>query len=84
MGDNFHVTFEALRERRCNMLGRKNSPSDRRKAQMETLKGPVLPFSNNNLSIQSGASRNRGRTQKPSVSCIDFTNHVGDKKLNLV
>ena len=80
--DNLHVTFEALRERRSNVLGRRNSVSDRRKIQMETLKGPISPLPGINHEVPaSGASRARGKPPKPSVSSIDFTNQVLEREL---
>jgi hypothetical protein len=78
-GDNFQVTFEALKERRTNVLERRTSKAERKKSYMETLKGPIVPP--NGVTPQNGApvpnsaaSRTRGKAPKPKVTSIDFAN----------
>lgn len=74
------VTFQALKERRTNVLERRSSGAERKKSNMETLKGPILPMNNgstgtpNGGTLASGASRNRGKAPKPKVTSIDFAN----------
>lgn len=82
-GQDFQVTFQALKERR-NVLERRSSGAERKKSNMETLKGPILPINNGatnggTLNPASGASRNRGKAPKPKVTSIDFNtgNHGG-------
>lgn len=77
-GQDLQVTFQALKERRTNVLERRSSGAERKKSNMETLKGPILPMNNggtpNNGTLASGASRNRGKAPKPKVTSIDFAN----------
>ncbi|ODM95932.1 Chitin synthase 6 [Orchesella cincta] len=78
-GQDFQVTFQALKERRTNVLERRSSGAERKKSNMETLKGPIVPMNNGTpnggtLNPQSGASRNRGKAPKPKVTSIDFNN----------
>jgi chitin synthase len=85
-GDHFQVTFEALKERRTNVLERRTSKAERKKSHMETLKGPILPLPPNGVAPTGGmngngplvpnsaASRTRGKAPKPKVTSIDFEN----------
>lgn len=75
------MTFEALKERRTNVLERRTSKAERKKSYMETLKGPILPHPNgagpplNGSLVPNSASRTRGKAPKPKVTSIDFANN---------
>ncbi len=90
-GQDLQVTFQALKERRTNVLERRSSGAERKKSNMETLKGPILPVNNggtpNGGTLASGASRTRGKAPKPKVTSIDFANGnhvVGPGAMNQV
>lgn len=71
------VTFQALKERRSNVLERRTSHAERKKSQMETLKGPPPSgIGNGNGTAPSVQSRARGKAPKPKVTNINFTNQV--------
>lgn len=85
-GDHFQVTFEALKERRTNVLERRTSKAERKKSYMETLKGPIppglgmppMPMNGGPPPpnpVPNSASRTRGKAPKPKVTSIDFANN---------
>ena len=74
-GDNFQVTFQALKERRTNVLERRTSFAERKKSHMETLKGPLPPMNGNGMDtlVPASAPKTRGKAPKPKVTNIDFS-----------